>query len=412
MIKQTTLLIIFFLLSVAKVMGEANDSTKGSWSFQVAANVSHISHGDEEMQKFLHSYTVNYYDLRAKWRASKNTDNPYDVAMGRPYIVGGVMYADYSRLKIRRPESEYNSHVEQIITFYGGMQFDVLHTGRWTVDVDFINGLGYCPHPFNERKNKDQEIIGSQFSFFIGGGAHIGYNISPRWRVSAGVDLRHYSNGTLDRPNIGANTIGGTVAVCYNLERQDDGTRAQKNAGMAERENEGSGNRMNEIYVETTAGVALKALKDNFEIYHESHNPLYASFTTMIAPMWRYHRLFASGIGLDYTYANYVYKIRDLDAISENKESKYSPHILGLSLRHEVFYKHVSMAVGVGVYLNKHTGHSAVKHEGKTYQNIGLRYSLPFTNDRLFLGYNIKAHNFSKVDCVHLIAGYRIPIKI
>ena len=97
MIKQTTLLIIFFLLSVAKVMGEANDSTKGSWSFQVAANVSHISHGDEEMQKFLHSYTVNYYDLRAKWRASKNTDNPYDVAMGRPYIVGGDDLLNMSR---------------------------------------------------------------------------------------------------------------------------------------------------------------------------------------------------------------------------------------------------------------------------------------------------------------------------
>lgn len=409
-ILATILLLVASLPIVA--MTDGNDSiSKGRWSIQAAANVSHMSHGDEEMQKFLHSYTVNYYDLRLKWRASEHTTDPYDKAMGRPYIMGGLMYADYSRLNIQRPESEKHSAVEQIITLYGGVQYDILHAGRWTVDVDLVNGVGYCPHPYNKRKNRDQEIIGSQFSFFIGGGAHVGYNVSPQWRISAGLDLRHYSNGTLDRPNIGANTVGGTVAVCYNFGGENERIRERGSESERKREDEvTSDDSPNEIYLEATAGMAMKALKDNFELYHESHNALYGSFTTMVAPMWRYHRLHASGIGLDYTYANYVYKIRNLDAINGDMERKYSPHILGLSLRHEVFYKHMSANAGMGVYLNKHTGHSAAKHEGKTYQTIGLRYNLPFTNDRLFVGYTIKAHNFSKVDCVHLLMGYRIKI--
>lgn len=384
---------------------DVNTKSHGQWAIQASANLSKVFNNDDGMKEFVHSHAVNYYDARLKWRAAPDTSDPYDVGMGRPHLMGGVMYADYSRLNIKREEREYKSQIGQIITVYGGAQFDILHLGRWTLDVDIRNGIGFCPHPYNERKNRDQEIIGSVYSIYVAGGVHVGYRLTPHWKASAGLDMQHYSNGTLDRPNIGANTGGFTVAVSYDFEPQPLRHAIQNDAKSWMQPWE------KEIYLEATAGIALKALSDRFDITHSSHNPVYGSFTTLLAPMWRYHRLHATGIGIDYTYANYVYKIKEYDAVKNNLESKYSPHILGVSLRHEVFYKHVSVNVGVGAYLNKKTGHSAVLHESMSYQNVGFRYSLPFTDDRLFLGYNVKAHNFSKVDCVQFLTGYRIKLK-
>lgn len=409
--KRLIISILALTISVVNMMAEGTDSL-GQWSLQASANVSYVFNNDDGMKELLHSHAVNYYDVRAMWRSGPDTKNPYDKGLGRPYIMGGLMYADYSRLNIRREERDYNSHIEQIITAYGGVKFDVLHAGRWTLDVDLRHGIGYCPHPYNERKNRDQELIGSQFSIYIAGGLHIGYRISPHWSVSGGVDLQHYSNGTLDRPNIGANTGGATVAVRYDFKAQELSRqgRAPKNMSDDDGQNDPHWPWRKGIYLETTAGVALKALRDNFDVYHHSHNPLYASFTTVVIPMWRYHRLHATGIGIDYTYANYVYKLRDFDEKDGCREPSYSPHIIGVSLHHEVFYRHLSVNVGAGVYLNRKTGHGAVQHESMLYQNVGLRYSLPFTKDRLFIGYNVKAHNFSKVDCVQFLTGYRFNL--
>lgn len=389
---------------------------KGHWALQLGFNASKLHHHDPDVREICHTYGVNYYDVRFKWRADVNTTNPYDRAMGRPHILVGIMYADYSRLKIYRPETSYHSKIEQIITPYAGVQFDLLHAGRFKFSVDMVNGIGYCPHPFNENKNTDQEIIGSQFSIFVGGAAHIGYRISPNWSLSAGLELRHYSNGTLDRPNLGANTFGGGVTLCYDFDPQPVKYVRGKEQGARGKEQGALSNDQQitpvtkEFYLEASAGVALKALIDRFTLYHSSHNPLYGSFTTMIAPMWRYHRLHASGIGLDYTYADYVYKIHEYDKINEVEQKHYSPHIMGLCARHEVFYKHVSLAVGVGYYLNKKTGNSAKEHESMLYQTVGVRYSPAFAKERLFLGYNVKAHRFSKVDCVQLVLGYRFRL--
>ena len=160
--------------------------------------------------------------------------------------------------------------------------------------------------------------------------------------------------------------------------------------------------------MEAVAGLGLKSLIDRFAVYRVKDNPLYGFFTTMVAPMYRYHLLHATGIGIDYTYADYIYRVREYDLMRGLTEYTYSPHIVGLSLRHEVFYRHFSVNVGVGVYLYNHTGHTAETDESRVYQNVGLRYSLPFTRDRLFLGYNVKAHRFQKVNCVQLLMGYRI----
>lgn len=230
-------------------------------------------------------------------------------------------------------------------------------------------------------------------------GVYARYRMAERWSASINADFKHYSNGTLDRPNLGVNTIGPTIGISYDLKEQPLRHDPEEPFAMDFKPR---------FYVDAVVGLGMKALIDGFNVYHSSHNPIYGFFTTMVAPMYRYHLLHASGIGIDYSYGDYVYHIRDLDEITYRLQEKYSPHILGMSLRHEVFYRHASLNVGLGYYLLKQTGCTAITNESRTYQHVSLRYSLPFTSDRLFAGYNIKAHRFSKVDCVQLMLGYRI----
>ena len=81
------------------------------------------------------------------------------------------------------------------------------------------------------------------------------------------------------------------------------------------------------------------------------------------------------------------------------------PHVLGLSQRHEIFYKQMSVNVGLGWNVHKRLGYTSEQDENWFYQHVGLRYSFPFSRNRLYLGFQIKAHRFGKVDCVQLISG-------
>lgn len=380
----------------------STDSDRDFWGMSAAGNVSHLIHAGEYNKELLHSYGTSHYDLRLKWRPGARHATPFDRALGHPTMLMGLVYTDFSRVKIYRNDPAQRARIDYLLSLYGGMQFDLVRKGRWTLGADLLHGVAYCPHPFNEHSNRDNEIIGSTLSIFVSGGVFAKYRFSPRWSASIGLDFKHFSNGTLDRPNLGANVIGPTLAVHYDFEKQN--IKEEKNQSSEAPK----ANFEKKFYVEAVVGLGLKSLIDHFSVYQRKHNPLYGFSTTMLAPMYRYHLLHATGIGLDYTYADYVYKIRKYDQMRGLTGHKYSTHILGLSVRHEVFYRHLSLNVGVGVYLWNRTGHTAETEESRIYQNVGLRYSLPFTRDRLFLGYNIKAHRFQKVNCVQIFLGYRI----
>lgn len=411
-------------IAVADTMTAADsaDSQTGLWSVQVSGNVSHMFHAGPFNKEILHSYGTSFYDVRLKWQSLRNrepadggtvrgqaTPYSYERAMGFPVLQVGLLCADYSRVQVYREATPYRSRIGHIWTLFGGLQLDFLRKGPFSMGVDLQHGVGYCEHPFDENTNIDNEVIGSPLSIYIGGGIYARYAPASRWSLSLGADFKHFSNGTLDRPNIGANTLGGTVALHYVVGRAGGGhSHTPKDDARAESETDREQNGLQGFYVDVVAGLGMKALNDHFTIYHTKDNPVYGFFTTMVAPMYRWHLLHATGVGVDYTYADYVFRLRDYDEQRRLSGYSYSPHIMGLSLRHEVFYHCLSVNVGVGLYAKKQTGHTGATNDSRCYQHVGLRYTPPFASHRLFLGYNVKAHYFSRVDCVQLLVGCRI----
>ena len=198
-----------------------NDSIRrGSWAVEVAGNASYMLHGGPYNKRILHSYGTSYYDVRLKWQAAPDTRNAYDQAWNRPKLEAGVACGDFSHVHIYGEKTPYESKIGQMWTLYAGVQVDFLRKNRWDIGVSVQNGAGVCLHPYDENKNVDQEVIGSALSIYVAMGIYGSYRLSPRWSVSASLDFRHYSNGTLDRPNLGANTIGPTLAVSRSFTPQ------------------------------------------------------------------------------------------------------------------------------------------------------------------------------------------------
>lgn len=274
-------------------------------------------------------------------KTSPAEHNAYDAAFGFPTWRAGVMLADYSHIRLRRatPRLDYTSRIGCIAALYGGFMRDLYRSARWRVGYRLENGIGIAARPYRRNGNADNEVIGSRWNVFIDLGWYAKFAVSPHIEASVGLDYYHFSNSALDRPNKGANNVGLNAALTYYHTPQEKGTSVVR-----------SGEKYAEkrFYVEASAGWAGKTLQDDWvfhywidspdsEKYRTSHFTVHHALTALVVPMFRYSRRYASGIGIDYTYAAYASRLRFLDHARGQTQYTYSRHVIGLTLRHEVF---------------------------------------------------------------------------
>lgn len=59
------------------------------------------------------------------------------------------------------------------------------------------------------------EITGSAINAYINASFLLNWQLHPRWNLTAGIDLTHYSNGNTHYPNAGINLIGGRIGLVH-----------------------------------------------------------------------------------------------------------------------------------------------------------------------------------------------------
>lgn len=380
------------------------------WGIGGNAGAAYLIPMDDECRAIMHNYGTYLFDLHADVKTTATERNPYDAAFGYPTWRAGILLADYSHIRLWRstPRLDYVSRMGVVAAVYGGFLRDLYRSPKWRVGYKFENGLGIASRPYRRSGNADNEVIGSRWNVFLNIGFYAKFLISPQFEAALGLDYLHFSNSALDRPNKGANNAGLTAGLTYYPEPQQPNRRVTRShEAYKERR----------FYVEASAGWVGKTLQDDWVFhywidaqdapkYRTSHFTIHHAVTALVAPMYRYSRRYASGIGLDYTYAAYASRLSRLDKARGATGYTYSRHVLGVTLRHEVFYRHLSLAMGLGVYIHRKMGYTADVDEKPYYETIGLRYNIPRTGDRLFLGYNVKAH-FTKADCMQVSVGWR-----
>ena len=383
--------ILFSLLSLS-ALAETNDSLslvkKPTISIQVSYNPSYMIAHEEFMSEAVQSHGVGYYDLRAKWGK-------------RPTMQAGISYGDFSHVHMHTKDRPYRSELGHQIAIYGGAEIDYWKSGRWTMGLDLIHGLALFTHPYNMRTNADNRTIGSHFDFYINIGTFLRYRISPHWSAALGVDFKHNSNGTMWQPNLGANTIGPTVSILYDIDPQPlNYVKEPKPVETCKKEN----------YIELLGGGSLKTIRSIFNDTYRDNLAMYGYPSFSLSLMRRYHAHHATGVGVDYTYTTYAGHLERHKEAQSGREYNYNPNIWGASLRHELIVKQISLHAALGAYIFRQEGSDSKNLKGRFYQMIGVRYTFPFLSNRLFVGYYVKAHTFSKADCTDFYLGYKLKI--
>lgn len=383
--KKITIISILFLLSFIPVLSQTNGISR-NLSYGFGLERGSLIPGDKFAKDIIRKNGFGSLVFNVTYRVDSVSATPYDLSFGCPGIEAGIVISDYTRSSLSRPGREPPSRIGYIFGLYGKFNRDLLNTGMFRLGYSIANGIGYCTNPYSYPDNIYNEFIGSPISIYFSTGLYAAYRFHPRFEFIAEGGLRHFSNSALGRPNKGANTVGVSIGLKYYPSADEIPVYKPYNATDATRD----------IYFDVSAGCNLHTMIETWYLHQSSpstvpaHLPVRPSFATSIAAMYRYHLKFSSGIGLDYMYAGYYAEASRIDHSKGVTGYTYSPHVLGLSLRHEVHYRRIGFNVGFGWYLHRHLGELGEKMAKPYYETIGLRYYIPSTP--LYVSYHVVAH--------------------
>lgn len=377
---------IFPLLFTLIAIPAVSQSLFRNLSYGFSLERGKLIPGDEYGSDLIRSNGFGNYILNFTYRSDSLSATPYDRSFGYPGIEAGLIVADYSRSTLSHPRYNTLSHIGYIIGFYGKFNRDLFNTGMFRGGYSIANGIGYCTRPYSYPDNSGNEFIGTPFSIYFSAGVYAACRFHPHFEFITEAGFRHFSNSALGRPNKGANTVGVSVGLKYYPSADDIPVYKPYNKTDCHKK----------LYLDVSAGCNLHTMIETWYSHYANPTevpvsfPVRPSFSASLSGMYRYHLKFSSGISLDYIYAGYYAEASRIDSSSGVTGYSYSPHVLGISLRHEVHYRRIGFNVGLGYYLHRHLGEMGKKMAKPYYETIGLRYYIPSTP--LYVSYHVLAH--------------------
>ena len=305
-------------------------------------------------------------------------------------------------------EVDYDSKMGNIISLYGRFTRPFYRSNRWEFDYSLDLGVGWSHHKYNKENAIDNELIGSRWLIYIGGGLHATYHIAKDWGVMLGVDYYHHSNGAMNRPNKGANIFGPTAGLVYQPYYEQSIPQHPIVRKPFDKH----------FFLNVAAAVGMRTIMEEWQItqfqtnpdqpdYRTDHFDHYVTYAFNADLMYRYARRWASGVGVDLFYDTYCDRVEEI-ARQRGDDSHISPVSVGISAKHEAFFGPLSFQGSVGYYLYRHMGKWAVDLEGNIYERVGVSYQFRGLGG-LKLGFAVKAHE-TKADHTELVISYPTTI--
>lgn len=413
----TTIIIATALLCANDAQAASADSTR-HWGVEVSAMAGKVLALDSYTKKFLQDDGCYSFAAELMHVALPQDSDAFAADFGYPALSLGVRYAVNNDVTMRRYADtdwgklqpvDFDTKLGNTVSLYLNFRRAIVRTRRFEAGYTLATGVGYSHLKYNKNTSPDNEFIGSRWLIYFAASAYAQWRFADEWALKGAIDFFHHSNGALNRPNKGSNTVGPSLAVVYVPYYQDlvDGGKHRYNPPFKKY-----------FYLNFTAGVGGKTLNEDWQLTQfqtDPSNPNYRTgrfhfYTTCSFQadcMYRYARRWASGIGADLFYGNYSDRVAAIDA-ANGSTAKHSPWSFGLAAKHQVFYHNLSLAMSLGFYLYRHVGENAKEVETPYYERIGLHYSIPSLGG-LELGLNVKAHK-TKADYTEFVIA--VPVRL
>ncbi|MDR0954911.1 MAG: acyloxyacyl hydrolase [Rikenellaceae bacterium] len=151
--------------------------------------------------------------LHLKYAFQFRPDTPLDRLSGSAYQgVGLSFHTFYNAEELGNPTALY--------LFQGARIARI--SPRFSLNYEWNFGLSLGWSPYDWVTNYENAVIGSRVNAYLNTNFYLLYRLSPRFDLTAGVSLSHFSNGNTKLPNGGLNTAGLTVGITGYLDRQED----------------------------------------------------------------------------------------------------------------------------------------------------------------------------------------------
>jgi hypothetical protein len=262
---------------------------------------------------------------------------------------------------------------------YGFIHLPIIRpTERFRLDWQFGTGLGYTPKIYDPIENPKNIAIGSHINGLVCLGIYSKFYFG-RNKLSAGIDITHFSNGSFGVPNLGLNIMFASISYARNLGK------------INSRHN-------------------LLPLHENFKNWHIGATGVFMMKETYNDNPEKYP-IFGLNI-----YARKVFTPKSgmeisLDLISKQAIKAYFPEIpksqwdifqIGLFAGYLLPIDHFHFVFGMGAYLK-----DKFKPEEPIYHKVGMRYQF---NNGINAQLVLKTH-FGRADYTEAGIGYCIPLK-
>ncbi|CDA83843.1 acyloxyacyl hydrolase [Bacteroides congonensis] len=218
-------------------------------------------------------------------------------------------------------------------------------SSRLSFDYEWNFGASFGWKKYDEQYNPQNEVIGSKINAYINLGLLLNWQFHPQWKLAAGVDLTHFSNGNTHYPNGGINIIGGRVGIVRTFGDTDDASGAIAPERLFIKPHVS--------YDLVIYGATRKRgfVKDNVpSLVPGSFGIVGLNF----APMYNFNNYFRAGLSVDAQYdesANIKdYKLEGsyMNDIKFHRPPFREQFAVGLSLRAELVMPIFSINAGIG----------------------------------------------------------------
>lgn len=274
---------------------------------------------------------------------------------------------------------------------------------KLSLNYEWNFGIACGWKPYDYDTNPYNRVIGSKVNAYLNTNFYLDYQFAREWKLAAGIDFTHYSNGNTSFPNAGVNTIGARIGIIRTFTPGSVYEAPHTLSPLPAFQRHFS---YDLIFFGSWRRKGI-ILEDRGIASPEKYPVLGFNF----APMYNFHPRFRGGISLDGIYDSSASAYVKEDGTNENGEPNLivlSPprryqYALGLSARAELVMPYFSVNIGIGANALYRS------HDFKgCYQVLALKFSVT-RNTFLHIGYNLQ--NFQNPNYLMLGIGYRFNNK-
>jgi len=286
----------------------------------------------------------------------------------------------------------------QPFALYGFFNAPFKRWDKWSLNYECRLGATFNWQAYNPIDNQYNISIGAASSFLIDLGLSMKHVLGEHLELETGLSLTHFSNGALQMPNKGINTIAPKINLFYNFHDRPEFHKTD--LPKFEKQNEW----FLSIFGGAKNVIFERVNIDILEKYEGVHFPVLGLSTIFNRQISYKSKI---GLGMSFSYNGSINGQIEIEEGEIERDNKIIKDKWQLSIypSYEFVIHRVSVILQPAFYLYRQkTAHqSPIFH-----QRIGLKYHI---SKDFFISFILRDYDFHVSDFIEWHAGYKIDWK-